>query len=709
MLLNFTEHIKNNTIFRPDQLEEVLAIVRPNFRFDVTNTRYKYFNVPAAFDIETTSFYDKGEKVGLMYAWVFGLYGLVIIGRTWMEFENLLNRLSEILDLGERKRLIVYVHNLQFDFQFFRSHFEFEKVFATDRRKPLYALASNGVEFRCSYMLSGYNLETVGKNLLKYKVEKMTGDLDYNLIRHPETVLYPKELGYIMCDAKVVMAYIAEEIERMGGISKLPLTKTGYVRKYCRNACFYDPETGRKDKHKTLAYRDIMKRLTLDPDLYKRLQQAFCGGFTHANSIHVNRILKDVTSYDFTSSYPAVMVAERYPMGRPELIDCSSLTSEQFYKYLELYCCVFTIHIFNLQERPEVFENYISRSKCIKCENPVINNGRLVSADYCEVTITEVDFEIIQKLYTWTGFRISNLYIFQRGFLPKDFVLSILDLYKNKTMLKGVDGKEVEYMVSKGMLNATFGMSCTNPLREINDYIDDWLEPREPDAETELNRYNKKVSRFLYFAWGVYITAYARKNLFSGILEAGEDYIYSDTDSIKLINAEKHREYFDNYNRNILAKLHYALECQGIDPEYIAPETIKGEKKPLGVWDYDGHYKRFKTLGAKRYMVENDQGELSLTVSGINKKVAIPYLTKKYKSNNEIFKQFKHGMTVPAGSSGKNTHIYIDTLKTGTVTDYLGKRYKYKEKTGIHLEAAEYRLSIHGDFMGYIVNRFKGL
>ena len=76
--------------------------------------------------------------------------------------------------------------------------FSWKNVFATDLRKPLYALTTNGVEFRCSYFLSGYNLETLAKNLTKYKIKKLVGDLDYSLIRHEKTPLNENEIQYLL-------------------------------------------------------------------------------------------------------------------------------------------------------------------------------------------------------------------------------------------------------------------------------------------------------------------------------------------------------------------------------------------------------------------------------------------------------------------------------------------------------------------------------
>lgn len=715
ILQNFDHHLSNDRIYKPDQIEEVITEVRKNFRFSQVNTKHRYFNVPAAFDIETSSFYDKdGNKCGLMYAWAFGLYGLVIIGRTWKQFTKMIKKLCSILNLSDLTRLIVYVHNLQFDFQFFRSHFNFEKVFASDHRQPLYALTDSGLEFRCSYMLSGLSLEKVGENLLKYIVKKKVGDLDYSLIRHAETPLKPKESGYIASDVKVAMAYVAEEIENYNGIANLPLTKTGYVRKYCRNFCYTDPETGKADKKRYYEMRDLMHGLkVLDAAMYHDMKNCFAGGFTHCNDFYAKKMIGttkncDVkgrpSSWDFTSAYPAVMIAERFPMSTPIKPDCTEMSKEQFEHYNNNYCTMFTISFYDLKEKPDAAENYISKSKCLKISKDArINNGRVVSASFLEVTITNVDLEIIDWLYDYREFDFAEMYVWKKDYLPRDFMLAILELYKGKTELKGVDDKKAEYMVKKGMANAAFGMAVTDIVPEVNPYEEgEWQKPYKPDIETEIEKYNNQRKRFLYYPWGIFVTCYNRRNLFTGIIEAGmNDYIYSDTDSIKILNTEKHREYFENYNREILQKLEYALEYRNIDKSYIYPKTIKGEVKPLGVWDFEGYLTRFKSLGAKRYMLVKDR-KLELTVSGLNKKTTVPYLRKKFKTHDKIFEAFNDGLEIPAGKTGKMTHTYIDIPRSGLVTDYRGQTIEFEELTSIHLENAAYDLKMD-DFNAYLL------
>ena len=243
-----------------------------------TNKKLTYYNVASTFDIEASSFYDNfvikpENKRALMYAWIFGIDDFTIMGRTWDDYIELTRILEEELQLSSEKRLIIYVHNLGYDFQFFRPYFNFDKVFALDMREPIYATTEGGLEYRCSFKLSGYALVKVGEHLTRHQVKKMVGDLDYSLIRTPITPLTDKEKNYILHDALVVLAYIKEEMEdHNNDITKIPLTKTGKVRTYCRNACLHSFKSHKKKDRKYSRYSRLMSRLTITSVLeYKTL------------------------------------------------------------------------------------------------------------------------------------------------------------------------------------------------------------------------------------------------------------------------------------------------------------------------------------------------------------------------------------------------------------------------------------------------------
>lgn len=662
-------------------------------------------NVASVFDIEATSFYNEnGDKCACMYAWVFGLNGKCIKGRTWNEFFDVLTILKKKYKLSLKNRIVIYVHNLAYEFQWFRKYFEWEKVFSVESRKPLYAITKDGIEFRCSYLLSGYSLQVLGENLTKYKVKKKVGDLDYSLMRHSRTPLTQKEWGYILNDGLVVMAHIQEEIERLGDITKLPLTKTGYVRDLCREACLKGDNRWRFIK--------CIKSLTLNPDTYALLKRTYMGGFTHANINYVGKIVDDVDSFDFTSSYPAVILSEKFPMSSP--MKCEIKDGEELYKMLKTFCCMFDVKFHNIKSKVS-YENYISVSRCRGLGNYIANNGRLVEADVLETSLTEQDFFIIAKLYEWDSIEIENFYYFYKGYLPKDIILTVLELYKDKTELKGVEEKIVEYLVSKGMINAVYGMCVTDPCKDDIIYDTEWSE-KKANIEELLERYNKNNQRFLYYAWGVWITAYARRNLFSGICEFKDDYIYSDTDSLKVVNTENHMLYIENYNKQIMKKVEKCLTYHNIPIEMATPKTIKGVEKPIGVWDYEGRYSRFKTLGAKRYMTEKN-GEIEITIAGVSKKAGIEYLKYAYKTNDNIFNSFTENLYFPShyddngvdkNGSGKMCHTYIDCYTEGTLLDYTGVKWIYNEASSVHLENTDYSLTLEAQFLKLILGVKEG-
>lgn len=280
----------------------------------------KYIDTIFTFDIETTSIYmlngvvypafnykdlsqdekDSCDFYGFMYIWQLGINDHVYYGRTWSELREFLD-IIESYTKGMKKYF--FVHNLSFEFQFLKGEFNFKNVTARNTRHVMTAqLSDYNIEFHCTYMMSNISLAKLA-DVYHLPVEKKSGDLDYDKIRISDTPLTDTELSYCEFDCLVVYYYILFELETYKELNKIPITYTGHVRKELRKIVSNDWQ-----------YKGTVKKaINTEPHIYNLLVQAFMGGYTHANMYYSNRIIPDVDSYDFTSSYPYVMVSEKYP------------------------------------------------------------------------------------------------------------------------------------------------------------------------------------------------------------------------------------------------------------------------------------------------------------------------------------------------------------------------------------------------------------
>ena len=131
---------------------------------------------------------------------MFGINDTVYYGRTWDELKEFLYRVNE--SASENK--ICYIHNLSYEFQFLRGEFLLEDVMARTQRKVMKCkLADYNFELRCSYFLSNVKLEKLAE-VYDLPFKKMVGDLDYKIIRSPETPLTEEELGYCENDILIL-------------------------------------------------------------------------------------------------------------------------------------------------------------------------------------------------------------------------------------------------------------------------------------------------------------------------------------------------------------------------------------------------------------------------------------------------------------------------------------------------------------------------
>lgn len=628
-----TETIYHCNDFPYDQLTEYTTC---------SKNRISYINQLAAFDIEAYTI-PSDNPYAYMYIWQFCIENMVCMGRTWSEFLTFIDRLSTTVSCNTKNRLVVWVHSLPYEFQFIRRFFDWENVFAKDTRDVLRALTTSGIEFRCSYALTNKSLEKMQLSARSHLYLKQSGrKYNYKKFRTPSTKMADYELAYCYCDVRGLCEALEDFLEK-DTLATIPMTSTGYVRRDCRNAMRKNPKN-----------REIFKKCRITKEVYQLLEEAKRGGNTHANRHIVGRILHNVHCVDISSSYPYAMMVKYYPLSCFFKMDVTDRNS--FNAYLNEYCCLFRIAFKNIRIKENVPIPYISYSKCNEYgENDIVFNGRLLSAEYVSTTLTEIDYNIICEQYDFDDIAISDFHCAVRGQLPDELRERIIYYYVNKTKLKGID--DYEYAKSKELLNAIFGMMCTNPVHDVI-YIDDegeWHHDKG-DIKEELNRYYKSRNSFLSPAWGVWVTAHARAWLQKAIDITSDNTCYVDTDSDKFQAMDEN--IFNELNSEAI-ELSKKAGAYAMDPD--------GNIHYMGVFEIEKPYDRFRTWGAKKYVYEqkNKKGkkELHITIAGVNKKMGAEYLIKHGgidKFNIQYKNGKREGFYFPPGHSGRTTAWHND-------------------------------------------------
>lgn len=594
------------------------------------------------FDIETSTIEKTdGSFEGYMYHWQVCIDGFVCFGRTWKEFLTFLRKMNRALNnYNEQHKLICYIHNFSYEFQFLYSWIKLTNVFAIDKRKPLKAISKDfNIEFRCSYLLSNMNLKKFIENTPNAHYFKGSGDLDYKKVFTPKSILTMSELGYCYNDVMGLYEAIIYLL-REDTLTTIPLTSTGYVRRECRNNM-------RKNKKNRKQFLD----LKLDDKLYQLCKDSFRGGNTASNRYKTNFINYDVSSYDMSSAYPYAMISGLYPITPFQEETITSL--DMLDDYNNRYCTLAYYSFENVKLKKGIPFPYIPYSKCIEFIAPSYDtqfkgkeycyNGRVLEADFIKIAMTNYDYQIFINQYDYDeeNVRVEDFYYSHKGFLPKELINTVLEFFTLKSQLKGIDGKEYEYMKSKNKLNSLYGMIVTDIIRQENLFNNQW----EKGENSTLEEYYSKRNNFLTYQWGLFVTAICRTNLQKAIDKIGLDSVYIDTDSLKFCGS--HDEVFEHINQEMIEL------C--IKNDIINYVEVGNHKYFLGLFDKEKGYDEFVTLGAKKYAF-NQNGKIGITVAGLNKKSGAKELELKgglsnFKIGTEFF------------DSGRKTVYYNDDKK----------------------------------------------
>lgn len=614
----------------------------------------RYKDLITAFDIETTSIDEIRQSVMYIWQWCFFWDDenyFVVIGRTWSEFLTLCEMIAKAL--ADDIYIVVFVHNLSFEYQYLRGVYQFdpENVFAIDRRKIMKCDMMKHFEFRCSYLHSNMSLD-VFTTKFKAKHTKLSGDeYDYDKRRFWYTDLSDRELQYCINDVIGLCEALNNEMTADGdNLYSLPLTSTGYVRRDAKRAMH-------EVNHM------FVKNQLPDMEIYTLLSECFRGGNTHANRYYANMTIgkyETVKSADRSSSYPEVLINHLYPISN-FVKHPGPMSFDKFMGYMDHNRAIICrVKMWNVRlKNPYWGAPYLSRHKCrnLLCGTCDIDNGRVLRAAYLETSFTDVDFRIFLDEYDADNIEVFDVATARYGKLPAKLLDVVRDYYVRKTALKDVAGSEILYVKMKNMFNAIYGMMAQDPvkhsIKEIGnvpvDHVSDdynfyrisdgfaknvigdtsgYAVVDEADADI-LEKSNRRA--FLAYQWGVFCTAWARFELHAGLVLAhdtpGAAFVYCDTDSVKYVGDIDWSKY--NEQKKRLSRKNGAFA-----------DDVHGVRHYMGVYEYEGEYKLFRTLGAKKYVYVDADDKLHITIAGVGKSKGAAELAEKGLAKlNELVEQ----------------------------------------------------------------------
>lgn len=577
--------------------------------------------------------------------------------------------IGELVSELEGEKTIIYFHNMAYDLWFLQKFLvkSFGVPVEQLNTKPHYPIKiefSNGLIFKDSLIIAQKRLEKWAE---EFDVEhkKAVGKWDYDTFRNQDQEFTPDELEYIEHDTLALAECLEKLREKLHKhIYSIPITCTAIVRETVRKA-------GRLNRA-----RNRFERMAPSYELYRYLEAAFHGGYTHANReatrfiwpVSEGKKREKVYCYDFSSSYPFVLLTEKMPCERFRRLPDERMNRKEILGNSDLNAYIVTFRAWGVRLKdPHYPMPVLQFAKCLKCVDPYLDNGRVMAARYIEIIVCDIDLKIIDEQYTFSSHECINVWTARKALLPKWFRDVVYSCYVDKCRLKG--GDPVEYALAKARINSLYGMTAQKSTKEDIEqdyttgdfYIKYWKDEEEKKAFQaadaagqvriieEYNRrkyqdYLNKITTILPYFYGVYTTAAAQRNLFelSECIDTarGGIWLYSDTDSIYATKWDHFK--LEGYNDRVKRKIHNA----GYSP-------VKHNDRAFwpGVAEFDGKYLQFKAIRSKCYAVRKMDGTIKITVAGVPKKGA--------KCLKGDLNRFDEGFIFPGTETGKLTHFYI--------------------------------------------------
>lgn len=519
----------------------------------------------------------------------------IVRGRTIDSFmDAVANVWRQIPSQGKkcrRPKLSVFTHNLKFDGDFImwwllHGHGE---ITEETREQVLYNFTAvwSGVEvtFRDSLKIFPVSAAKLGE---LYGIKKLRGEWDYDKYRTPETDITPEEWAYVDHDVMIISRALAD-YRRRGYVenTQAAIAYNDRLKKtYPKFKKTWAQCVKKKDYER---YRDLFPRdiRPLEYGLHKHLMLGYFGGLSYLNPLYACKDISPAYSYDVHSMYPDKMANYPLPVGDPLIIDRP--TEDEAWRMIREYPCIMcdwedlTLELKSPDHFPALIFSTASQTS-------VRMEGKIIKCKGEYATLTGIDCRIMKSEYRIISGTVTRLYFFKsKTGHYKTFVDYWMTIKSDADRILKSDDATPEEMssartqrnIAKVMLNASYGKDGTKLLRYPHKtYLDTATDQLEARLEVEI------AEPEYYLPSAIFICAWARWQLWRAVRILRREFIYCDTDSVKVTAAGK-------------ALLEASPDFR-IDPY------------ELGTWGYEGEYVTSRFVRQKTYSYEqlNKHGEL---------------------------------------------------------------------------------------------------
>lgn len=498
------------------------------------------------------------------------------------------NSIDEFINFCKDKKenYVLYFHNLKFDGEYIFNYllnngYECIKTKKERRDNTFTTLISDtGQFYSIEIFFETQNKKHINKvtiydslKILNFSVEQIAKDFNLPIRKLELDYKANREIGHILTEHEI--DYIRNDVEIMARALEIMFNQ---------NLTKMTIGSDALDNYKKMN-KNFKKYFPILPyEIDKDIRRSYKGGFTYLNDVYKEKETADGIVLDVNSLYPSVMKYEKLPFGSPLFFEGKYEYDLLYPLYVQTLSCTFNIK-----------ENKIPTIQ-IKNNLAFIPNEYIKSSDgdVVTLTLTNIDLDLFFEHYDVDVIEYHGGWKFRS---IKGLFSGYIDYWSEQKIQAKKDKNDALYRISKLMLNSLYGKFGLNPdVRGKFPYLNE-------DGIVKYGMYPKETRESIYIPVASFITSYARRKTITTSQSIkdyttnkyGIDYyIYSDTDSIHLLNIDE----------NELSS-------------FVDIDDYK-----LGAWKLESKFKRGKYLRQKCYIELGYDDRLNVTVAGLPKKLA---------------------------------------------------------------------------------------